>query len=175
MPLTLVGQIVDLEPRAQVSAINDWWATVEQDVRQRRQFVNYLDRYLTGRTNIMYDVQMRDVPEQQQLTAQKRVTVHDLDNFIDDAARTITNHLDAAGARPGPLRVIYHGMVTEDSDGPVEVAVAFEGPVEPVEPLRVACNLLERRPSRSSRVSRGTFPQSSMHTTRSGGGSRGSP
>jgi len=37
----------------------------------------------------------------------------------------------------GPLRVIYHGMVTEDSDGPVEVAVPFTGGVAAADDLRV--------------------------------------
>jgi hypothetical protein len=35
------------------------------------------------------------------------------------------------------LRVAYLGMVTEDSDGPVEVAVPFTGAVRPVGQLRV--------------------------------------
>jgi hypothetical protein len=37
----------------------------------------------------------------------------------------------------GNLRVYYHGMVTEESDGPVEVALPFRGSVEPAGALRV--------------------------------------
>lgn len=77
--------------------------------------------------------------------------------FISDAAERITRHLRDSGAQEaGPLRVIYHGMVTEDSDGPVEVAVPF-GPE--------AWTALTRRQA--------VFPRSSAPTTRWAGGSTG--
>ena len=37
----------------------------------------------------------------------------------------------------GPVLVHFHGYVTRDSDGPVEVAVPFTGSVEPIDDLRV--------------------------------------
>ena len=86
----------------------------------------------------MHDIALRPVPDQDLLTAERRLTVEDLSAFIADAASRITGHLAASGASAaGPLRVIYHGMVTEDSDGPVEVAVPFTGSVAAVDDLRV--------------------------------------
>ncbi len=86
----------------------------------------------------MHDIALRPVPEQDLLTAERRLTVEDLSGFIGDAATRITGHLEASGAAAaGPVRVIYHGMVTEDSDGPVEVAVPFTGSVAAVDDLRV--------------------------------------
>ena len=39
--------------------------------------------------------------------------------------------LDQAGVRPSThCFVVYEGMVDEDSDGPVEVCMAFEGEVD---------------------------------------------
>lgn len=138
MPLARVRIVLDLDGPALVAAIGRWWATVEHDLEVRRELVHYLDRYLTGRQELMYDVQLRDVPEQKLLTAERRLTVDALDDFIDTATAAITRHLDESGLTPcGQLRVIFHGMVTEDSDGPVEVAVPFAGSVEPVGELRV--------------------------------------
>ncbi len=86
----------------------------------------------------MHDIALRPVPESDLLTAERRLTVEDLPDFINGAAGRITAHLTASGATPaGPLRVVYHGMVTEDSDGPVEVAVPFTGSVGAVGDLRV--------------------------------------
>ena len=86
----------------------------------------------------MHEIALRPVPEGDLLTAERRLTVEDLPAFITDAAERITRHLRDSGAEEaGPLRVIYHGMVTEDSDGPVEVAVPFTGRVDAVDDLRV--------------------------------------
>ena len=86
----------------------------------------------------MHAIALRPVREEDLLTAERRLTVEDLPDFIADAAARITGHLAASGAAvTGPLRVIYHGMVTEDSDGPVEVAVPFTGSVAAVDDLRV--------------------------------------
>ena len=139
MPLARIRPLLDLDGPALAAALGRWWAGVEDDLRVRRELVHYLDRYLTGRQELMYEVQLRDVPEQKLLTAERRVTVDGLGDFIDTATATITRHLDASGVRQGGLllRVVYHGMVTEDSDGPVEVAVPFVGSVEPVGDLRV--------------------------------------
>ena len=138
MPLRTVGAVVDLEGPAVVAAIGRWWATVEDDVRVRRELVHYLDRYLTGRHETMFDIQQRATTEQKLLTAERRVTVDGLNDFIETSCGAITAHLDESGVRDrGSLRVMYHGMVTEDSDGPVEVAIPFHGSVEPAGDLRV--------------------------------------
>lgn len=75
MPLARVGAILDLQGPALVAAIGRWWAAVEDDLRVRRELVHHLDRYLTGRQELMYDVQLRDVPEQKLLTAERRLAV----------------------------------------------------------------------------------------------------
>ena len=86
----------------------------------------------------MHDVALRTTDEAALLTAQRRLTVEELGSFISDAARALEEHLAASRAtRAGALRVVYHGMVTADSDGPVEVAVPFSGTVRPTGELRV--------------------------------------
>lgn len=138
MPLARIRTALDLDGPALAAAIGRWWTSVEDDLRVRRELVHYLDRYLTGRQELMYDVQLRDTPEQKLLTAERRVTVEELDEFIDTASAAITGHLDTSGITDrGHLRVIFHGMVTQDSGGPVEVAVPFTGSVEPAGDLRV--------------------------------------
>ena len=102
----------------------------------------------------MHDIALRTVPGKDLLTTERRQTVEGLSDFIGEAVDRITAHLETSGASvAAPMRVIYHGMVTEDSDGPVEVAVPFTGSVAAVDDLRVrrqgagteACTALSRR------------------------------
>ena len=86
----------------------------------------------------MRHVALRTTEDATLLTTQRRLTVEELGSYIADAARALEDHLAASGAtRAGALRVTYHGMVTEDSDGPVEVAVPFAGGTQPSRELRV--------------------------------------
>ena len=68
----------------------------------------------------MYDIQTRDVPEQKVLSTQRNITAGDLPGFIDEAYSRIFAHLEAADVPvSGAPFVVYHGEVSEDSDGPV--------------------------------------------------------
>ncbi len=137
IPLSRIAEMLALEGPALGGAIGRWWASVEADVQERRRLMGYLDRYLRGRQELMFDVQLREVDQLKLLSTTRRLTVDELDDFIRRSAATITEHLDSQGVDHGPLRVIFHGMVTEDSDGPVEVAMPFTGSVEPVDDLGV--------------------------------------
>jgi DNA-binding transcriptional MerR regulator len=153
MPLARVRDVVDLAPGARRAALEGWWASVESDVRERRELVRALSRPTEEEVPV-HDVTLRPVEAADLLTAERRLTVDRLPAFIADAAARIEAHLAGCGATAtGPLRVIYHGMVTEDGDGPVEVAVPFTGTVPAVDDLRVrrqaagseACTALSRR------------------------------
>ncbi|MGY1822685.1 hypothetical protein [Geodermatophilus sp. SYSU D00079] len=83
-------------------------------------------------------VRRRPPGEDTLLSAERRLTVEGLDDVVTTARRSIEDHLAACGAAPaGALRVVHHGMVTEDSDGPVEVAVPSTGPARPGAGLRI--------------------------------------
>lgn len=136
MPLARVREVVDLEPAAQRSAIARWWDGVEEDLRRRRDLVTALT--VETEEDDVYEVALREVREQTVLTAERRLTVDELEGFITAASGEIDAHLARSGAAAaGPLRVVYHGMVTEDGDGPVEVVRPFTGRVDPAGALRI--------------------------------------
>ena len=73
-------------------------------------------------------VQQRSVPAQQMLCAVQRLKPQHLTRFVNGATLALPAVLTEQAARQlGPVIVIYHQPVTEDSDGPVEVCVPFEG------------------------------------------------
>ncbi|MGY1695105.1 MerR family transcriptional regulator [Geodermatophilus sp. SYSU D00814] len=138
MPLARVRDVVDLEPAARRAAVARWWDGVEEDLRQRRTWVSALTVGPDDEEDDVHEVYLREVAEQPVLTAERRLTVDELEGFITGAGEEIDAHLARSGAVPaGPLRVVYHGMVTEDGDGPVEVVRPFTGRVEPAGDLRI--------------------------------------
>lgn len=158
LPLRRIGDLLKLDGPDMAREIGRWWNGVEADVRTRRELVGHLDRYLTGRQDQMYDVRLRDTSDHKVLSTQRHVTVDDLDDFIDSASRAIRDHLDTHGLQPGALRVVYHGMVTEDSDGPVEVTVPFTGSVDPVGDIGVRPQPAGQEAYTTLTRSQGEFP-----------------
>ena len=86
----------------------------------------------------MFDVATRQVAEQRVITIQRALTVDTLPDFIMEATGVLCTHVEASRAKQaGPSFVAYHGLVDNDSDGPVEVCVPFEGTVDPVGEMHV--------------------------------------
>lgn len=138
MPLSRIRTVVDLDAARIGAEARSWWAGVESDVRAQRALVHAIGRHLDHEEEPVYDIDLRDVPERTLLSAERRLTVESLEPFVREATAAVTDHLDAAGiVDRDPVRVVFHGLVTEDSDGPVEVAVPFVGSVAPVGELRV--------------------------------------
>ena len=74
-------------------------------------------------------VRERDVAEQTVLTEQRHVYVSQL-AWIREAAARLTATAARCGGVAGERFVIFHGIVTADSDGPVEVCVPVRHPPE---------------------------------------------
>jgi hypothetical protein len=97
-------------------------ATTER-AQQQRNLARVLQNVLPGGKDRypMYAIATRDVDEQTVLTEQRHVTADALPSFIMEAGARQHEALSQVGGPFAPSLVIYHGDVTEDSDGPVEV------------------------------------------------------
>jgi DNA-binding transcriptional MerR regulator len=137
MPLAHIAETVHLEPLALIKSIGNYWQGVETDLRTKRELVRYLTAYLSNKGEQMFNIETRQVPDQQVATLEKKVLVAELPGFIDEAMGTVYDVLGQEGVETGVPFVIYHGEVNTDSDGPVEVCVPFEGDVKPVGQIRL--------------------------------------
>ncbi len=73
-------------------------------------------------------VQQRSVSAQQLLCAVNHLRPAHLNNFVSGATLALPNVLTEQEIEQlGPVAVIYHNPVTEESSGPVEVCVAYQG------------------------------------------------
>jgi effector-binding domain-containing protein len=79
----------------------------------------------------MFEIQERDLPERVVLTEQRNLFVGDLPEFIGPAIGRLIGAAEGYGGVVGAPFVVYHGMVDDENDGPVEVCVpigaAYEG------------------------------------------------
>jgi DNA-binding transcriptional MerR regulator len=128
MPLTQVAEVVSAAPPRAADLLASYWETVERRVASQRELAAHLRIRLSGDEGSfeMFDVQERQVPEQLVLTEQRHVNAGELPEFIGSAGQRLMKTADAHGGVTGPMFVVYHGEVNEDSDGPVEVCLPIE-------------------------------------------------
>ena len=131
MPLERIGRVLIVSPSEQVEEITRYWREVESSVAVRQRLVAYLERYLEGRGDVMYQVHTRQVPEQRVLTVSRHVTQPELVPFMMEAAGQLYSALEGTSAKTdSPWFAIFHGVVDADSDGPVEICLPFVGTID---------------------------------------------
>lgn len=140
-PLAVVAQVVDAPDEAHaVPILSAWWKAQERLREEQQRVVAHLVADLTMRQR-----NEPDIPVRRRATADctiasvtRRVLQPELVGCFIDADRVISEHLSAHGAtRTVEFWVIYHGTVSPDSDGPIEICVPFEGIVPPTTDISV--------------------------------------
>ena len=140
-PLTVVAEVVDAsDPAAASAALTGWWHGQERLRREQADTVDYLVREFAveGRQLADVEVSHRFSSERTVATLTRRVLQPELVDCFIEAERAITAHLAEHGARrTAEFWVIYQGIVSPDSDGPIEVCVPFDGVVPPTTDISV--------------------------------------
>lgn len=125
MPLAQIGAVVAAPGPRGAELVATHWAATEERVAAQRTLTTYLRAKLSGQEGgfAMFDVQVREIPEQLVLTEQRHVPVGELSTWIEAAMRRLRHAAEGHGGAVTPPFVVYHGEVNEDSDGPVEVCI----------------------------------------------------
>jgi DNA-binding transcriptional MerR regulator len=135
LPLARIASLADLTPEARALELRGWLRNQRTLLDERAAVVEAVQPEDADRT-LAAAVRLRTVPATKVLCRVRQVDTTGLEEHIDSARRDIRAHLRASGVRDGgPMLVTFPELVTPDSAGPVEVAVAFEGTVEPVADL----------------------------------------
>ena len=118
MPLAEIKAFVsDPSPRR----LDAFERRATDEFAERRRVLRYIRRIL--KEDPMYDILTKQVDGISYVSRSTRTTIEGLDEFI---TRTVEN-LKAQSDGSGPAFVLYHGAVTEEDDGPVEVCVPTAG------------------------------------------------
>jgi DNA-binding transcriptional MerR regulator len=124
MPLSQIAEIVHAPAPDAADRLAEYWTQVERRLAAQRDLADRLVRSLAGETPSpeTWPVAEREVPEQFVLTEQRYITSAEL-RWIHDATARLSAVAARHGGPAGPRFVVFHGEVTEDADGPVEVCV----------------------------------------------------
>lgn len=121
MPLARIKTVVGLDAPAAAAEIAAYWADAEASHTARRDLAGYLVEHLQGKESAMYDVSVRDMPARSLLCVLRHAHTDELFALGRDLIARVR---PVAPPSPGdPVTapfVIFHGEVSEDSDGPVE-------------------------------------------------------
>lgn len=124
MPLHDVAQVVNADGADAAELIDSYWASQERRFAAQRRIAAALRPGLadTDPPSALLPVGDRWVPEQLVLTEQRHVYLGQL-IWTREANARLVAHADRCGGVAGKRFVIFHGLVSADSDGPVEVCV----------------------------------------------------
>ncbi len=129
MPLAVVRAIVEQPPDRQADLLAEWWDDLEARFNARRELMTWLLISLSGRAipADRFDVAEREVPAMTVLCEQRHVNAIELPTWLASRSVYLVEAARQHGGLMGRVFVVYHGEVSEDSNGPVEICV----PVDP--------------------------------------------
>ena len=121
VPLVRIKTILELDAAAAAGQVAAYWAETEADHAARRGLAGYLVDRLNGKRSVMYDINVRDVPARSMLCVLRHADRGELLAMGRDLiARLRPVATPRAGDPAGAPFVVFHGEVSEDSDGPAE-------------------------------------------------------
>ena len=122
MPLAGIKRFLPLTPDDAVAALAAFWTGAEAEHAVRRSLAALLADELYGKRSQMFEVEVREVPERRLLCLMRRM--HQ-DELMERSRELFVHPVGEAGVPrlpgdDGAAFMIFHGEVSEDSDGPVE-------------------------------------------------------
>jgi DNA-binding transcriptional MerR regulator len=135
LPLARIGHLADLTPDARELELRGWLRTQRRLLDDRAALIDAVHQ--TDGT-LASAIALRDVPATKVLCRSRRIDSSALPDLVRAAERDIRTHLRVSGLPGDGTRLVsFHELVTPDSEGLVEVAIAYDGTVEPVDDLHI--------------------------------------
>ncbi|GAA2390224.1 MerR family transcriptional regulator [Catellatospora methionotrophica] len=137
LPLARIAVLADLPPQDRALELRGWLHAQRALLDDRAAVVEAVQGSSVD-TGLADAVAVREVPAIKVLGRRQRIHSTALAGFTAAAERDARAHLRASGlAADGHRYVFFEDLITPDSDGYVEVALACTGSVEPVGDLHV--------------------------------------
>lgn len=141
-----IKQLIDLSPEERMIELRTWLGAQSERVDEQTGIVEAMARQAEGgEPELARSLAIREVAAGKIIYRQGHVSVDALDDFLRGAEADIRAHLRASGLPgDGVTTVHFHEPVTRDGDGRIEVAIAYDGSVEPVGDLRIRLQPVRR-------------------------------
>jgi DNA-binding transcriptional MerR regulator len=140
MPLATIAELLEGTDEEAADRLDRWWAGQEASHRDRRGSYDFLRAHLIrgAASWATHPVLLADVPDTKLASIRRVVDQAALVPAIIEGEGEIRAFLHRAGATAadgevlcGQSWVIYHGLVSPDSEAEIEIALPFQGSVEP--------------------------------------------
>jgi len=134
MPLARVAEVLTVSGNQAADLVGRYWDEVERRAASQRELARYVQAQLSGdqRASGFAEPRLRHVAEQTFMTEKRHVTIGELAAVTGDSANRLIMTASRHSVPAGNIVFLYHGEVSEDSDGPVEFCL----PVDPAAALR---------------------------------------
>jgi DNA-binding transcriptional MerR regulator len=120
-----LGQDRDLA----MARLDQYLTDLEARHTSRRFLIRHIHAILREEDQPMFPIQTRHVPARRVMSIQRRLRAPETESFVKQAKAAFAGHL--AGAAPaGPFVLIFHGIVDNESDGPIEATLACADDVQ---------------------------------------------
>jgi len=139
MSLAEIGQLLaDLRADRQRAStrLEEHLGDLEARHASRRLLIRHIHATLRDEDCPMYPIQTRHVPAQRVMTIQRRLRVSEMKSFIRGAKATFASHLSGIEP-PGPLSYIFHGVISDESDGLLEITLGCPDDVQPTDVIGI--------------------------------------
>lgn len=109
--------------------LDEYLTGLEVQHTSRRFLIRHIHAILREEDAPMFPVQTRHVPAQRVMSMQRRLRAPETEGFVAEVKKAFHEHL--AGTKPtGPFTLIFHGIVDQESDGPLEAVIGCPDDVQ---------------------------------------------
>lgn len=133
MSLNNISELLDAsttDRRAAADALNQHLDALESLHSGRRLLIRHIHSILRREHHTMFEIKTRHVDAQRVMSIQRRLFASETDTFVAEAKTAFAAHLN--GAKPiGPFIVVFHGIVDDANDGPIEAMVGCADDTQP--------------------------------------------
>ncbi|MEA1977345.1 MAG: MerR family transcriptional regulator [Chloroflexota bacterium] len=139
MPLDKIKEVLAAPESTSSNLVEHYWGEVESRMHHSRRVVDHIHIILKGEEKRMpYRVDQKELADTVTISICDEVSLTDLIPYIDRSIASLRSFAEEKGLEvTGPPMGIYHGEVNEDSNGPVEICLPFEGEAMPTDVITV--------------------------------------
>jgi DNA-binding transcriptional MerR regulator len=132
----LVLRDITVKPGQGAERLDTLLSELDRRHADHKLLIRHIQATLREGGDRMFRIQTRHVPAHRVMSIQRRLHAPQTDSFVLEAKAAFTVHLGAAEPA-GPFMLIFHGVVDEDSDGPVEAALCCPGDMQPTDVIGI--------------------------------------
>lgn len=132
MPLEEIRQVLGGSPATVHDALEGHRRRLTAALERHRRMLTFTEDLLQGRAQLMpYDVQLKEVPDQQVAAVRRHTSLATISGAIESAFATLMGQLAPLNVTPSDAPfIIFHDVIDEKTPGDIEICLPVDRKVE---------------------------------------------